>query len=939
MAKKGERVGAMGDTVYYRTPDGQIIDDAGNVLKGPMAKMLADEYESKQQEKAKAQAEAKAAAEEDKRKKAAEKSAEIARKSAERQAASDAKRQQADEERAQKAAEREATQKTQQPKQPAAAPRQPSAPRQAAPKQPAAAAPEPTDGQTIKNAFKNAAISVGKSAFKSAFPTLSGAINRPDPVQGNSSAEDINAGGARQAINRVADSVNTTNMMMQTSIARQEMTNQILQEILKEVQVIRQSTASSGILDALSNLIPGVGGGGVKGKPAPGKVTPKTSMLGKAGNVMRGVAGRAGGALLGGAFQAYDEYQESGDATRAASAGAGGAVGGGLGAWGGAAAGGAIGALGGPLAPVTVPLGMLIGGIAGGIGGSMLGGKAGKATYDAVTKPSVPPPPAVGEPKASISIKEAQNAAKQEPEPEEENPLDAIVNVKTLTFNADSIIFNAKNQQAASPTAAPTSTATPEVKAAGAIIAAGSGSRPSPSSQGISGPTQSGSIREALASAQTPSLSGFGTSQINAARANAATSPFSVTPGAMSAGPQSASLGGAGGAGVGGASDASAVQLASTMVGKNRVQSLDYLKAGGFNNTGEAWCAEFVNSTLKQTGGTGTGDKIANSFQKWGTSIDPTKVQAGDVVLQTKGNGPGQVGGHVGIATGVYQHGQIEMIAGNSGKAGSVRKYFVPINGQLQVRRGSGGSGNNPKVADATKNPSAGNAAGAATAGASDPKKAEAAATPGAKQTAAAGGWSDAAKTSAEKTPSAAGDPTSRRFDAEGNKLDPAPGGGIKRFDPTTGKFEEPSKPDNSDPYLRKIKPKGMAEGLTDAAIKRAKESAAQAAEIVGPKTFNVGTGRWEAYELAKQPSYEPAKISEPKPITKGAELNRASTQDIVDDRSAKTGITVNQQSSATPPINNSSKGNSDSTSVGMVEPVDARTRLKDLFGISTMAA
>jgi len=62
MAKKGERVGAMGDSVYYRTPEGQIIDDQGNVIKGPMAKMMADEYESKQQEKAKAQAEAKAAA-------------------------------------------------------------------------------------------------------------------------------------------------------------------------------------------------------------------------------------------------------------------------------------------------------------------------------------------------------------------------------------------------------------------------------------------------------------------------------------------------------------------------------------------------------------------------------------------------------------------------------------------------------------------------------------------------------------------------------------------------------------------------------------------------------------------------------------------------------------------------------------------------------------
>ena len=67
MAKKGEKVGAMGDTVFYRTPEGTIVDDQGNQIKGPIAKQLAEEYESKQQEKAQLQAEAKAAAEEAKR--------------------------------------------------------------------------------------------------------------------------------------------------------------------------------------------------------------------------------------------------------------------------------------------------------------------------------------------------------------------------------------------------------------------------------------------------------------------------------------------------------------------------------------------------------------------------------------------------------------------------------------------------------------------------------------------------------------------------------------------------------------------------------------------------------------------------------------------------------------------------------------------------------
>jgi len=928
MAKKGEVLGKMGDSTYYRTPDGKVVDDQGNEVKGGIAKTLAAEYEAKQQEKAKAQAEAKAAAEEDKRQKAAEKSAEIARKAserqdqqqraaAERQAAAEAKRQQVQ-------ADRE-TAKQSNTRAPA------SPPRQQAPRQQQAAPPPtapPTAGDQIKGAFKSAAMNVGRTAFDAAFPTISKAINTPKSAAEAPGGDSINGGGARQAINRVADEVNTTNMMLQTSIARQEMTNQILTSILNEVQQIKKPSLGGSILDAAGDLL-GMGGKGKAAAGAAGAVTPKSGILGKTGSVLR----RAPliGSLLGGGLAGYDEYQESGNATRAASTGVGAAAGGGLGAWGGATTGAALGAFGGP---VGMAIGGLLGAAVGGIGGSYLGGKAGKAGYDALATPSVPAPSAMG-PQASQDVKAAQ-AAKPQPQ-EIETPRDSIVNAKTLTFNADSIIFNAKNQQATAATAAapPATNAGPSNAASRPAMSAGGKLLPLPTAQSISGPTQSGSVKEALASAQTPSFFGFGTSQINDARAGAATSSFGVTPGAaaparvqpgqgaMAGGAQTASLSAPGSGG--GVSDASAVQLASTMVGKNRIESLDYLKAGGFNNKGEAWCAEFVNSTLKQTGGTGTGDKIANSFQKWGTSIDPTKVQAGDVVLQTKGNGPGQVGGHVGIATGVYQHGQIEMIAGNSGKVGSVRKYFVPVNGQLQVRRGAGGSGNNPKVAEATKDPSAGNAAGASTAGSSNGST-KANLTP--KESAALG-----AASSTTSDASKVADPTSRRFDAEGNKLEASPGGGIKRFDPTTGKFEEPPKPDNSDPYLRKIKPKGEAEGLTDAAIKRAKETAAQAAEITGPKTFNVGTGRWEAYELAKQPSYEPAKIYEPKPITKGAELNRASTKDMIDDRSAKKGITVNQNTSATPKSDDS-KGRFSSGDVGNVEPVDARLRLKELFGI-----
>jgi hypothetical protein len=42
-------------------------------------------------------------------------------------------------------------------------------------------------------------------------------------------------------------------------------------------------------------------------------------------------------------------------------------------------------------------------------------------------------------------------------------------------------------------------------------------------------------------------------------------------------------------------------------------------------------------------------------------------VHAGDVVVLPRGHGAGQVGGHVGIATGRVRGGRVEMLAGNTG--------------------------------------------------------------------------------------------------------------------------------------------------------------------------------------------------------------------------------------------------------------------------------
>jgi TP901 family phage tail tape measure protein len=120
-----------------------------------------------------------------------------------------------------------------------------------------------------------------------------------------------------------------------------------------------------------------------------------------------------------------------------------------------------------------------------------------------------------------------------------------------------------------------------------------------------------------------------------------------------------------------------------------------------------AWCARFVNKAIENAGGKGTGSAVANSYQRWGEAIDPTKVMRNDVLLQTHGLGYNQPGGHVGLATGEtrMRNGrlQIKMIAGNDGD--SVRERWIDADRNLMVRRGAAALiGDVPSPTEAIKN-------------------------------------------------------------------------------------------------------------------------------------------------------------------------------------------------------------------------------------------
>jgi len=131
-----------------------------------------------------------------------------------------------------------------------------------------------------------------------------------------------------------------------------------------------------------------------------------------------------------------------------------------------------------------------------------------------------------------------------------------------------------------------------------------------------------------------------------------------------------------------------AFDLAAKNIGLNendqKAAISEYLKNGGQNldPATTAWCAAFVNATLAQTGGQGTGALNARSFMKWGQEVqDP---QRGDVAVFSRGD-PNGWQGHVGFFEGLNEDGSIRVLGGNQGDAVSVANY--PANRLLGYRR------------------------------------------------------------------------------------------------------------------------------------------------------------------------------------------------------------------------------------------------------------
>jgi uncharacterized protein (TIGR02594 family) len=100
----------------------------------------------------------------------------------------------------------------------------------------------------------------------------------------------------------------------------------------------------------------------------------------------------------------------------------------------------------------------------------------------------------------------------------------------------------------------------------------------------------------------------------------------------------------------------------------------EYMANGGVNldPATRAWCADYVNATLAQTGVQGTGSSMARSFLEWGQPVD--QPQRGDVAVFSRGDPNGPYG-HVGFFDSYNPDGSIKVLGGNQGDAVSLADY------------------------------------------------------------------------------------------------------------------------------------------------------------------------------------------------------------------------------------------------------------------------
>lgn len=128
------------------------------------------------------------------------------------------------------------------------------------------------------------------------------------------------------------------------------------------------------------------------------------------------------------------------------------------------------------------------------------------------------------------------------------------------------------------------------------------------------------------------------------------------------------------------------------LVGGNADTAAPFIKAGGgsLDPRKDNYCAAFTNSALAQAGIRGSNSNVATSFLNWGSNVPSTDdLQRNDVVVIPRDHPVGELGGHVGLATGALQDGangpEIQVVSGNT-QHGHIAVEWYPVN-DVVVRR------------------------------------------------------------------------------------------------------------------------------------------------------------------------------------------------------------------------------------------------------------
>lgn len=159
-----------------------------------------------------------------------------------------------------------------------------------------------------------------------------------------------------------------------------------------------------------------------------------------------------------------------------------------------------------------------------------------------------------------------------------------------------------------------------------------------------------------------------------------------------------------------------AEKLSGKRVGEDTDAIRSYLKAGGHNLStidshelladpvkNDQWCSAFVGSTLEQNGAKSLKSNIATDYANWGRPADGG-ARRGDVAVIMRGRQPGELGGHIGFATGKTRNGQVEILSGNSG--GAVKSDWYPASAVTLRRASESGQPTMPAGPSAEPTPS-----------------------------------------------------------------------------------------------------------------------------------------------------------------------------------------------------------------------------------------